>query len=205
MVLIKKKLSKKNKVKTKSSTRKVSKKYSRKVSKKVSRKVSKKNKISKKYSRRNKVRKSLKGGGPYKLTSPGGSCFSFTNFKAFSDLIAHIQKTFFSELPGVVAPDASILQRQMNNNRQGVQDLKIALLDLQTRNKKSGDMTVKAFEALSFIEKHISDKINDKRKKAGLQPIQKSDKIFLTDAPFKYDTMEDLWVNTIVKPNDSMC
>jgi hypothetical protein len=192
-----KKKSKRLSRKTKHSSRKrLSKKIIKRLSKRLSKKTSRKNK------NKSKKRSKLIGGGQYTLKTPGGGCFSFTNLVAFSNLIDYIQKTFYS---GTAPTDTSILQKQMNMHRQGIQDLKIALGELKTNNKFKGDMTVKAFEALLFIETNISDKINEKRKKANLPDIRKTDNTVLTDAPFKYDTMEDLWVNTIVRPSDSVC
>ncbi len=189
----------------------ISRKLSKKTSKKSSRnkKQSSRKKISKRTSKKLTKRiikkKILKGGGPYKLTFNKSCIFSFTNLDAMIKLIKYLQDTFFSGPIGPEPADASILQKQMNRQRQGIQDLKISLQDMKVNNKKTTDTTEKASQAINFIEKHISDNINFKRIKAKLPQIQKTSNDVLLDAPFKYDEMEDNWVNAIIRPNESRC
>jgi hypothetical protein len=194
---------------------------SRKLSKKKSKRVSRKTKYSsrKRLSKRTSKRKSktnkkkiikktiLKGGGPYKLTLNNSCIFSFTNLDEMIKLINYIQKTFFSGPIGPEPADASLLQKQMNRQRQGIQDLKISLQEMKNENKKTVSTTEKANNAIAFIETHISNNINDKRKNSSppLPEIQKRSDVFLRDAPFRYDEMENFWVNAILKPSETIC
>ncbi len=193
-------------------SRKLSKKPSKRLSRKtkyssrkrLSKRLSKK--VTKKTSKKTIKKKILKGGGKYKIKTEGGSCFAFNNIDHMIALIEHIKETFFSGPIGPEPADASILQKQMNRQRQGIHDLKIALGYMKSNNKTTYDISSKAGEAIQFIEKHISDNINFKRIKANLPQVTKNSKDYLLSAvPFKYDKMEDHWVNAITRPCESIC